>query len=306
MPMSDDSFSSDDFDKLLEDFINSQIQESEGNLVDLTLNDTKNKNSEEQEEVIAKEQNTTEEVVETVETVETKENPLVEELFDDEKRFFLAYTSFINASINCGKEADIEIPEFDLSIEDLLPRFKPNKISIIVNDIKKGWDILLKSQPIRLSSLPLNPSDEQILTFAEKTSNPNLQLALISYVESLLELDACEISYNLRYAKYQKHKLEKKLYEEKEKRRKKTLKYIEELRKKLFPIDEEMLVNNFFKTARKDPEGAQKILENNPATYAPIQTDKIPDRFFGLIKAKPSDGFKINKKLGKFLKDLKV
>ena len=120
MPMSDDPFSSDDFDKLLDDFINSQIQESEGNLIDLTLNDTKNKNNEEQEEVLAKEQNTTEEVVETV---ETKENPLVKELFDDEKRFFLAYSSFINASINCGKESDIEIPEFDLSIEDLLPRF---------------------------------------------------------------------------------------------------------------------------------------------------------------------------------------
>lgn len=292
--MSDDAFSSDDFDKLLDDFINSQIQESEDNLVDLNLENSKQQNNEEQEEVYLEK------------TAETNENPLLNELFDDEKRFFLAYTSFINAAINCGKESDVEIPEFNLTIEDLLPRFKPNKSSIIADDIKKGWDVLLKSQPIRLSSLPINPSDEQILSFAEKTSHAYLQLALISYIESLLELDACEISYHIRYAKYQKHKLEKKLYEEKEKRRKKTIKYIEEIRKKMFPIDEEMLVNNFFKTARKDPDGAQKILENNPATYAPIQTDKIPDRFFGLIKAKPSDGFKINKKLGKFLKDLKV
>lgn len=292
--MSDDAFSSDDFDKLLDDFINSQIQESEDNLIDLNLENSKQQNNEEQEEVYLEK------------TTETNENPLLNELFDDEKRFFLAYTSFINAAINCGKESDVEIPEFNLTIEDLLPRFKPNKSSIIADDIKKGWDVLLKSQPIRLSSLPINPSDEQILSFAEKTSHAYLQLALISYIESLLELDACEISYHIRYAKYQKHKLEKKLYEEKEKRRKKTIKYIEEIRKKMFPIDEEMLVNNFFKTARKDPDGAQKILENNPATYAPIQTDKIPDRFFGLIKAKPSDGFKINKKLGKFLKDLKV
>ena len=53
-------------------------------------------------------------------------------------------------------------------------------------------------------------------------------------------------------------------------------------------------------------ESAKKMLENNPATFAPIQIDKIPSRFFGLIKAKPEDGKKINKKLGKFLKNLEA
>ena len=48
------------------------------------------------------------------------------------------------------------------------------------------------------------------------------------------------------------------------------------------------------------------MLETNPATFAPIQVDKIPARFFGMIKPKPEDGIKINKKLGKFLKKLKA
>ena len=78
------------------------------------------------------------------------------------------------------------------------------------------------------------------------------------------------------------------------------------IKEKNFPIDAETLVNNYFKTVRKDPEGAKKILENNPATFAPIQVEKIPDRLFGLIKAKPEDGKKINKKIGNFLKDLKI
>ena len=54
--------------------------------------------------------------------------------------------------------------------------------------------------------------------------------------------------------------------------------YIEKIEHKRFPINAERLVVNYFKTARKDPEGAYQILVNNPATYAPIETDKIPDK----------------------------
>jgi hypothetical protein len=54
-----------------------------------------------------------------------------------------------------------------------------------------------------------NASDEQILNFAEQSSNRNLMMALISYVETLIEVDACEIAYNIRKAKYKKIKIEK-------------------------------------------------------------------------------------------------
>ncbi len=297
--MSEDAFSSNEFDKLLNDFINSQLKECEDNLIDLSLTENTAPKTEEPPSEPA--ENTEVQHSEKFDDIED-----ISDLFEEEKRLYSALSSFLTSVRFCGEEAEIPVPEFNFSADDLRPRFKPKKIPLISNDILEAWDILLKAQPIRLSSLPNNPSDEQILNFAEKTSHSNLQLALISYVESLLEIEACEISYNIRYAKYQKHKLEKKIYEEKEKRRQKTIKYIEEIRKKNFPVDEERLVTNFFKTAKKDPEGAKKILENNPATYSPIQTEKIPNKFFGMIKSKPSDGFKINKKLGDFLKNLKI
>ena len=81
--------------------------------------------------------------------------------------------------------------------------------------------------------------------------------------------------------------------------------YIELIQKEKFPIDAERLVNNFFKTVRKDADGAQKILETNPATFAPIEIEKIKPRFFGMIKPKPEDGIKINKEIGRFFKKLK-
>ena len=140
----------------------------------------------------------------------------------------------------------------------------------------------------------------------EKTTDKNLQNALISYVEILIELDGCEIAYNMRKAKAKKRKIEKQIYEEHQRHKEKMQKVIEAIQTEKLPIDAERLVNNYFKTSRKDPDGAQKILEENPATYAPIQIEKIPPRFFGMIKPKPEDGIKANKEIGKFLKNLKV
>jgi len=284
------SDSSDDFDKLLDDFISSQLQEAEDDLAD--LQEAKKEASAGKDIFASLSDNATADI-----------NALAEE----EKQLFRAYSEFIGAVTTCGEKNNIEIPKFSLKCENLLPRFRPSKVEkTLKKDILDAWDILLAAEPSRLSSLPENPSDEQILNFAEKTTEKSLQLALISYVETLIEVDSCEIAYNLRRAKYEKHKIEKKIYEEHQNRKEKIKKYIEAIREKAFPVDAEKLINNFFKTYRKDPVGAQKVLENNPATFAPIEIEKIPPRFFGMIKPKPEDGFKINKKLGKFLKNLKA
>ena len=293
--MANDTFSSDDFDKLLDDFIASQFQDTEDSLAE--LHDSSGKKPQNNEAVS-----------------DTSLTSIVEKIVDEnakklateERRLFDAYSEFITTSKACGADADIPSPEFIFTAQELLPRFRPSRIDKLNHDIVAAWEILIASQPVRLSSLPPNASDEQILNFAEKTTDKNLQMALISYVETLIEIDSCEIAYNMRRIKYEKHKIEKKLYEEQIRRRNLMRKYIEAIKAEHFPVDAEMLVNNFFKTVRKDPDGAKKMLENNPATFAPIQIDKIPSRCFGLIKPKPEDGIRINKKLGKFLKNLKA
>lgn len=292
--MSDSGFTnSDDFDKLLDEFISSQLKETEDELSE--INDSKSNSSESQSPSVS---------LSDVISAPTHED--FDKLAKEERQLYIAFSNFINAVTSCGTAANIPIPEFHFSCADLLPRFRPSKTKNLNDDILNAWEVLISAQPTRLSSLPPNATDEQILSFAEKTTDSNLQSALLSYVETLIETDSCEIAYNLRKVKYEKHKIEKKIFEEQQQRHKKMRNYINAIRAKNFPIDAEMLVNNFFKTVRKDPEGAQKILENNPATFAPIQVDKIPSKFFGLIKPKPADGIKINKKLGKFLKNLKA
>ena len=302
--MSSSDFASDDFDKLLDDFIASQLSDTEDVLAETI--DTKQPQEEPSDDSFEEIQEVEEQKDYSYFDYFKDQSSKASDLAMEERRLYDAMINLMKSSIDCAIESEIEVQKFTFDIKNILPRFNPKKLQNLSDNILIAWDMLIKAQPERLSNLPLNASDEQILQYAEKSSNKNLMMALISYVECLLELDSCEIAYNLRKIKYQKHKIEKKIYEEEMHRREKMRMFIQELKKENFPIDAELLVNNFFKTYRKDPQGAKKMLEVNPATFAPIQIDKIPDRFFGLIKAKPEDGKKINKKIGKFLKTLKL
>ena len=283
MPTSPDD--QDEFDRLLDEFINNQLEEAADNQLDILENTKAQKPLREQIE---------------------EEEEAVSHLYQEERQLYDAYKNFTSAIKTMALQSGKDEPEFSFSPTELYSRFRPSRGRLMNNDILKGWEIMLDCQATRLSSLPAHPSDEQILEFAEKTTDETLQMALISYVEILIEMEGCEINYNQRKAKAEKRKIERQIYEEHQHRLERMKKYINAIEAKKFPIDAERLVNNFFKTAKKDPDGAQKILENNPATYAPIEVDKIPPRFFGMIKPKPEDGIKVNREIGKFLKNLKA
>jgi len=316
-----DNTSSKDFDSLLDEFIKQQLEDTEDVLAEINDESSKKRrlssdydSSDEKNEITEEDEDNEDEEDDDDDEDDDDLTPLFQQpevdsdeaqLKEEEKRLYNAYQELIKSVTNCAREHQIEVPEFYFSAADLLPRFRPYRTDNLKGDILSCWDILIAAEAEKLSKLPPNASDEQILDFAEKISAPNLQLSLISYVETLIEIDACENAYNLRKVKYQKYKIEKQLYEENQRLTEKKRLYIQAIRDRNFPVDADMLVKNFFKTSAKDPVNAEKILENNPATFAPIQVDKIPDRFFGLIKAGPEDGKIVNKKLGKFLIKLK-
>ena len=306
--MVDNPFDSKDFDALLDDFISKQLADTEDSLSEL---EPISAEKIEAEDETMEPQNQEESSMEDYEHLSDLADAPIEDkdvaaLAMEEKRLYNAYYEFIKSIRNLKKECNLEDDlSFSFSASELLPRFKPSRTDNLKNDINTCWDIMIRTKYDILEKLSPNATDEQILDFAEKISAPNLQLSLISYVETLIEIDACETAYNLRKAKYEKHKIEKMLFEEHQRIVDRKRRYAQAIKDHHFPVDGELLVNNFFKNARKDPDGAEKVLEQNPATYAPIQVEKIPNRFFGMIKAKPSDGIRINKKLGKFLRELK-
>lgn len=293
--MSDNSFSSDDFDALLDDFINKQLEDIDDVLINI---DEKAENSNNVN-------------VNNVSSVNKQNDALNQDtkfslLAQEEQQLFTAYKGFINSVKKCATNKNIDVHNFSFSEQELLPRFNPRRMENLKNDISLCWDLILKAEGDILKDLPLDVSDEEILNFAEKINAPDLQMSLISYVETLIEIENCETAYNIRKVKYQKYKIEKELYEEQQRHIAKKRLYAQAIRDKNFPVDADLLVNNFFKAANKDLEGAQRMLEFNPAIFAPILVDKIPNRFFGFIKAKPSDGIRINRQLGKFLINLKI
>ena len=225
---------------------------------------------------------------------------------DDESELAQAYNNFVDAVNTIAVMREIEMPKRAFNASLLVPNYKPSIGKKIVSDTLACWDILFASYPEKLSNLSPNATDEQFLNFAEGLSDQNLQLAIISYVEILIDIENCEISYEERRLKAQRKRIERALYEEYQYRQERKKRFIEAIEKKNFPINAERLINNYFKTASKDAKGAFEVLTTNPAVYAPIENDKIKPRLFGLIKPKPKDGIRENHRIGAYLKKVKA
>ena len=228
------------------------------------------------------------------------------DLGGDERELASAYVNFMNEIEKIAAEKDLPLPDFMFDPERMIPNYKPSTGRRISEDMLVCWGLMLTAYPDKFGDLDPNSSDEAFLNFAETVGNQSLQLAIISYVEILIDLENCEISYEERRLKAQRRRVEKALYEEYQRRQERKQRFIEAVIERGFPVDAERLINNYFKTAQKDADGAYEVLTKNPAVFAPIEVDKIKPRLFGLIKPSPQDGIRENKRLGAFLKKLKA
>ena len=131
-------------------------------------------------------------------------------------------------------------------------------------------------------------------------------LAVISYVEILIDMESCELTYQVRLARYQEKHIKRVMYEEYLARKERQQRFIDAVKKRHYPIDADRLITNYFRVAQKDVDGAYKALVTNPAIFAPIDFSKIKPRFFGLVKVSPKDGIRVNLEIGNFMKKLKV
>ena len=280
----------DEFERLLNQFINSELEGIDTGIEEPTLQ--------------------TEQTTAPTPSAQPKQNPAPKdkgpELDTNEKALFDAYKNFSNSIVMMASMNDIPAPNFRLDTSLLIPHYKYKTGSLIASEAISGWEIMLQLHPEELQGLSPDASDEELLDFAERCEDEILQLAIISYVEILIEMEGCEIAIEERRLKAQRRKIEKEIYEEHQRRLERKQRYIEAIKKKDFPIDAERLVTNYFRTAQKDPDGAYQVLINNPAVYDPIDGSRIKPRFFGLIKPTPQDGIRVNREIGDFLKRLKV
>ena len=310
----------DDFEALLNNFINSKVEDFE--------------DEEESKEIIEK--SATNETVSVIDETHLseqgqKENEEASRLFEEElaSTFAEARTAidaeekkpmlgsdeselaqaFINYQSSIQKLSQTYLNRYfecTFEIDDLYPNYKPSLSNFISADLVNGWMILSEIFPNEVGRFPVSSTDEEFLNFAETLQNQDLQLAVISYVEILIDMESCELTYMAKLAKYQEKHIKRIMYEEYLARKERQRKFTEAIKKKNFPIDAEKLISNYFRVAQKDIDGAYKALTTNPAIFAPIDFAKIKPRFFGLIKVSPKDGIRINISIGNFLKKLKA
>lgn len=224
----------------------------------------------------------------------------------DESELAQAFINFQASVDKLTKENLKQNFECLFSIDDLYPNYKPSVGRLISNDIVNGWMLLSKMFPNEIGKFSPSSSDEEFLNFAEKLQNQDLQLAVISYVEILIDIESCELGYQAKLLRYQETHIKRIMYEEYLARKERQQKFIDAVKKRNFPIDAERLITNYFRVSQKDFDGAYKALTTNPAIFAPIDFSKIKPRWFGLLKVTPKDGIRLNIKIGNFLKKLRV
>ncbi len=313
--------SNDDFEALLNNFINSELPtedstqkqsetssestEQQSSDADVQVVDLSPEDLQENEDLSqAFEQELADTFSEAREAVEQSES--APELGSEESELAQA---FINYKTSVDKLAKAHLNDrffTEFVIDYLYPNYKPSVGELLTDDLVKGWLILSKIFPKEIGSFPTSSTDEEFLNFAETLKDQDLQLAVISYVEILIDMESCELTYQAKLAQYQEKHIKRIMYEEYLARKERQRKFTEAVKKKNFPIDAERLITNYFRVAQKDVDGAFKALTTNPAIFAPIDFSKIKPRFFGLIKVSPKDGIRLNSEIGNFMKKLKV
>lgn len=316
MAKDDDVINDNDFEKLLDNFINAQIDDNNENKQQINQNTSEGNDEDDVMQLSPKGEEINNQITENdldkelISSLSDAKNDIDNDnevtLGTDESELAQAFINFYNSvnklsTLRLGEEF---ITKFYL--DDLYPNYKPSLSEKITNDLASGWVLLVKMFPEQIGSFPITSTDEEFLNFAEKISNQDLQLAIISYVEILIDMESCELSYKLKLAKYQEKFVKRMMYEEYLARKERQKKFTEAVKAQNFPIDAERLISNYFRVAQKDVDGAFKALTTNPAIFAPIDFGKIKPRFFGLIKVSPKDGIRINIEIGNFLKKLKV
>ncbi|MBR2137649.1 MAG: hypothetical protein IJ852_06840 [Alphaproteobacteria bacterium] len=320
----DETDADSDFEKLLQDFINTRIEGEEDEPEEVPQSSRISLTEEEQiankvmSETIRKEMQ--EHPLSATDSVEqTSMSDILQEakqaaeeqgnqpvLGSEESELAQAFINF-QTSVSKLAEDNLGKPfnsSFDAEL--LYPNYKPSIGRIISQNMVEGWLLLSQMFPQSVGEFPLTAKDEEFLNFAETLSDQYLQLAVISYVEIMIDMEGCEISYQEKLLRFREKHVKKILYEEYLARKERQRRFTDAVAKKNFPIDADRLIANYLRVAQKDFDGAYKALTTNPAVFAPIDFAKIKPRFFGLVKVTPKDGIRMNIKIGNFMKTLKA
>lgn len=224
----------------------------------------------------------------------------------EEKSLYTAYQELMSMTRELAVNHGYPIPIKNIPAQALIPRLRPEIAVVIKNDLYQVLQVFKKLYPNLLGRLTGKEDDNTLFKIAEMANNPLVESFLINFMQVDLEIEACKIrskaSKTVKEGRMIKEETVDLFLEQRDLARA----FIEKLKAKHLPINEDALINNYLRMAAKEPERAYKILTSNPAFFSPIIIEKIPRKFLGLIKPGAKDGIAMNKKIARILKSLKT
>ena len=155
---------------------------------------------------------------------------------------------------------------------------------------KAPLDTIIKSELNRLQDGDVSTADQIVLAYL------NLLIDMVMIHEKMEMMNANEeIEEDIKDIK---------ALEEEENDIKRKI--VMSMERRHFPVDAKKLVNNYFNLAKRDPDKAYETLITNPLFFSPILRERMPKKFFGLIKPSAKDAITVNKQLASFFKGLKI
>lgn len=201
----------------------------------------------------------------------------------------------------------IELPEDTLQAGELLDEIDNDLLAAMLDDFVEMAPFVTGMERIMANKAPLEQIIQSELKRIENQETlSTAQQILIAYLTIMVDMQLIQEKLNMLDIENESDQIIDDIKEMKEEEREIKQSFIDAIERKNFPVDAKKLINNYFTLAKKDPDKAYETLITNPLFFSPIQLERLPKKFFGLVKPSAKDAIAVNKRLASFLKNLKV
>lgn len=201
----------------------------------------------------------------------------------------------------------IEVPKDVKEAAELIDDVDGDVYEAILDDLIELSPFIPELERVMQNEAPLEKVMQQEVQRVQKMGHPSSgQSIAIAYLMIMADMQAIAYKLEMREIEDEEDETieEIRSIEDEEKEMKRA--FINAIKRKGFPVDADKLIRNYFSLAKKDSEKAYQTLITNPLFFSPIQMEKLPKKFFGLVKPGPKEAIAVNKRLASFLKNLKV
>ena len=202
----------------------------------------------------------------------------------------------------------IELPEDAFEIQDFLDDIDSDNIfNAILSDFAELAPFIKGLPRVLASTDPLEDIiEEELDRIEDQGTTTKADQIILAYLSFMIDMYKIRRKMEMKDVDDEINEIVDDIKELDNENNDIKKRFVNAIKQKKFPVDAEKLVTNYFNLAKKDPDKAYETLVTNPLFFSPILFEKMPKKFFGLIKPSAKDAIAVNKQLAAFFKRLKI